>query len=172
MPRLASPAALSALLLTAPLAAETVTTVVVVRHAEKAADQGSDPHLTEAGRARAELLADLLEVQPIGGLYSSEYHRTRETLVPLSQRRGVGIVTIGARETAATLTAERLLTDHAGQTVVIASHSNLVPEIVEALTGESVAEIDESIYDDLFVVSVHADGSAHALRLKYGEPPS
>lgn len=171
MPRLVSPAALSALLLATPLAAQTATTVVVVRHAEKATDQGSDPHLTTAGQARAELLADLLAAQPIGGLYTSEYHRTRETLIPLSERHGVDIVTIPARETAATLTVERLLADHAGQTVVIASHSNLVPEIVEALTGKAVAEIDESVYDNLYVLTVHADGTAHALHLKFGEPP-
>lgn len=170
MPRLVSSAALSALLLASPLAAETATTVVVVRHAEKATDKGDDPHLTDAGRARAELLASLLVAQPVGGLYTSEYHRTRETLIPLAQQHGVEIVTIPAREAATTLTAERLLSDHPGQTVVIASHSNLAPGIVEALTGVAVPEIDESVYDNLFVVTVHADGSAHFLRLKYGAP--
>jgi broad specificity phosphatase PhoE len=172
MRRLPILAAITGLLVALPIQAESPTTVVVVRHAEKAADQGKDPHLTEAGAARAELLARLLSAQPVGGLYTSEYHRTRETLVPLATASGIEIRTIPARETAATLTAERLFRDHPGQLVVIASHSNLAPEIVTALTGEPVSEIDESVHDDLFVVSVHADGSAHFLRLKYGEPPS
>jgi len=159
------------LALAVPLAAETPTTVVVVRHAEKAADEGKDPHLTEAGEARALLLARLLSSMPLGGLYSSEFHRTRDTLVPLAEASGVEIRTIPARETATTLTAERLLRDHPGQLVVVASHSNLAPGIVTALTGEPLPEIDESVYDDLFVVSVHADGAAHYVRLKYGEPP-
>jgi len=171
MRRLVPLAALVACLLAVPIAAETLTTVVVVRHAEKATDQGQDPHLTDAGRARADLLASLLRTQPIGGLYTSEFHRTRETLVPLSQQSGIEIVTVPARETAGTLTAERLIADHPGQLVVISSHSNLTPEIVEALTGDVAPAIDDSTYDDLFVVTIHEDGTAHFLRLKYGEPP-
>lgn len=165
-------ATLLILALVAPLAAETPTTVVVVRHAEKAVDQGDDPHLTDAGEQRAVLLADLLRTLPLGGLYTSEFHRTRETLVPLSERSGVEISTVPARETASTLTAERLLADHPGQLVVIASHSNLAPGIVEALTGEEAPEIGEATYDELFVVTLHADAPAHFLRLKYGRPPS
>ena len=139
-----------------PVAAETLTTVVVVRHAEKATDQGKDPHLTDAGReTRAALLASLVKTQPVGGLYTSEFHRTRETLVPLSEQSGVEIVTVPARETAETLTAKRLIEDHPGQLVVIASHSNLTPEIVEALTGDVAPTIDDSTYDDLFVVTIH-----------------
>jgi broad specificity phosphatase PhoE len=165
-------ATILALALVAPLAAETSTTVVVVRHAEKAADQGKDPHLTEAGKARAVLLADILRTLPLGGLYTSEFHRTRETLVPISERSGVEIRTVPARESVATLTAERLLKDHPGQLVVIASHSNLSPAIVEALTGQEAPEIDEATYDELFVVTLHSDAPAHFLRLKYGDPPS
>ena len=160
------------LALAAPLALAAQTTVVVVRHAEKAADQGKDPHLTEAGRERAELLDEMLRMLPLGGLYTSEFHRTRETLVPLAERSGVEIVTVPARESVETLTAERLLADHPDQLVVIASHSNLALAIVEALTGTDAPEIDESTYDELFVVTLHADGAPHLLRLKYGQPPS
>jgi broad specificity phosphatase PhoE len=171
MRRLPILAAAAGLALSMPLIAESPTTVVIVRHAEKAADQGKDPNLTEAGEARAKLLARLLGAMPLGGLYSSEFHRTRETLVPLAEASGVEIRTIPARETANTLTAERLLSDHPGQLVVVASHSNLAPGIVTALTGEPLPEIDESVYDDLFVVSLHTDGTAHFVRLKYGKPP-
>lgn len=153
-------------------AAEVPTTVVVVRHAEKQSDQGRDPHLTEAGQARARRLDSILAAAPLGGLYTSEFHRTRETLVPLSNRTGIQIQTVPARETIETLTAERLLVDHPGQVVVISSHSNLAPAIVEALTGQSVPEIDESTYDDLFIVTIQPDATAHYLHLKYGQPPS
>ena len=165
-------ASLLVLALALPLAAHAQTTVVVVRHAEKAADQGKDPHLTEAGEERAALLDDMLRMLPLGGLYTSEYHRTRETLVPLAERTGVEIVTVPARESVETLTAERLLADHPDQLVVIASHSNLAPAIVEALSGAEAPEIDEATYDELFVVTLHEDGAPHMLRLKFGRPPA
>jgi broad specificity phosphatase PhoE len=165
-------ASLLVLALVLPLAAHAQTTVVVVRHAEKAADQGKDPHLTEAGRERAELLDDMLRMLPLGGLYTSEFHRTRETLVPLAERSGIEIVTVPARESVETLTAERLLADHPGQLVVIASHSNLAPAIVEALSRVDAPEIDDATYDELFVVTLHEDAAPHLLRLKFGRPPA
>ena len=157
----------------AVLAAEPVTTVMAVRHAEKASDQGEDPHLTAAGRRRAKALAALVAGgAPVGGLYSSEYHRTRETLVPLSDRLGLEIEVIPAGETNERLTTAWLAAEHPGQVVVVAGHSNTIPRLVEALTGTPTADLDESVYDALFVVSIHADGSAHVLRLSYGEPGS
>jgi hypothetical protein len=46
-----------ALLTLAPSAlAEPPAAIVLVRHAEKAGDDGNDPHLSETGRARAEML--------------------------------------------------------------------------------------------------------------------
>ncbi len=162
--------AILAMLALAPLATAD-TTVVVVRHAEKALDQGKDPHLTAAGHERAELLAALLRTQKIGGLYTSEFHRTRETLVPLAEQSGLTIVTVPARETAERLTPEHLLAAHPDQVVVISSHSNLAPGIVEALTGREAPPIDDSTYDDLFLVTLHETAPAHFLRLKYGQAP-
>ena len=50
MQRLATLLLLAAVLLGSPAWAEALTTVVVIRHAEKKTVEGNDPHLTEAGR--------------------------------------------------------------------------------------------------------------------------
>ena len=151
------------------IAAELPTTVIAVRHAEKAAGQGKDPHLTEAGRARAAALADLLpESAAIGALYSSEFHRTRETLAPLAERTGLAIRTVPAAETDDRLSVDFLRAEHPGRIVVVAGHSNTIPALVEALTGVPTPELDESVYDALWVVSLHPDGGSHAVRFRYG----
>ena len=66
--------------------------------------------------------------------------------------------------------ARIIRSEHAGQLVVVAGHSNTVPALVRALGVESVADIPEDEYDDLFLVQLNADGGATALHLNYGAP--
>ena len=65
-------------------AAEPVTTVIVVRHAEKAAEPAADPPLTAEGIARAEVLSKLLSTMPVTAILSTDYVRTRSTAAPLA----------------------------------------------------------------------------------------
>ncbi len=53
--------------------------VVIVRHAEKAANGGNDPDLSSAGHARAEALARILKDSGITAIFTSEFKRTQET---------------------------------------------------------------------------------------------
>jgi probable phosphoglycerate mutase len=75
------------------------TTVLVVRHAESAAevpgrpfelrDGHGDPELHPAGVRQAELLADRLESEPIDAIYVTTLRRTHQTAEPLAQRLGI-----------------------------------------------------------------------------------
>src|SRR5262245_44286273 len=71
------------------------TTFILVRHAEAEAamEEGGDPPLNAAGRARAELLADFLEnidvVSSVNGIYASDRRRTQQTAEPLAKRLGL-----------------------------------------------------------------------------------
>ena len=51
-------------------------TFVIVRHAEKVADGSKDPPLTEAGRARAQALAQRLSSVPVIAVYTTPLQRT------------------------------------------------------------------------------------------------
>ena len=51
--------------------------------------------------------------------------------------------------------------------MVVAGHSNTVPGIVAELGAPEPAEIPETDYGNLFVVTVGAPGTAHVLRLKF-----
>ena len=64
--------------------------VVVVRHAEKLAD-GDDPALSDAGRARAQRLADLLRDAPLVAAYATDTQRARQTAKPSADEHGLAL---------------------------------------------------------------------------------
>jgi len=63
--------------------------VVVVRHAEKAANDPKDPDLSPTGQARAETLARMLKDAGVTAIFTSEFKRTQETAAPTSKSIGV-----------------------------------------------------------------------------------
>lgn len=133
-----------------------ITGVVVVRHAEKAADGSSDPALTLEGEARARALAEALSGSEVGALLASQYQRTQLTLAPLAERHALDIETIEATsgdiDTHVDAIAARVRQISVDGLVVIAGHSNTVPLIVEALSGQTVAPMPESEYDRLHLL--------------------
>jgi len=60
-------------------------TFYLLRHAEKQKDGTKNPHLSERGQLRAAYLAQQLSSANITKIYSTNYHRTRETVTPLSE---------------------------------------------------------------------------------------
>ncbi len=143
----------------------TTTTVVLVRHAEKTTEPGDDPSLTEAGRARAAELAEMLAEAGITGLYASEYTRTQQTLQPLAETLGLGITVVSASEPDR-LVAE-ILSEHRGGSVVVAGHSNTLPELIHLLSGVEAGTIDEGDYRGIYVLSLPRFGEKRLTRLRY-----
>lgn len=134
-------------------------TVIVVRHAEKAAEPAADPPLDERGRARSVRLVALLGSSGVTHLFASEFQRTQETLRPLSAALGANVTVVGARDLRALLSALDNLPRHS--VAVVAGHSNTVPEIVAALAPGSFLvqraraslELTEADYDRIFCVT-------------------
>jgi broad specificity phosphatase PhoE len=150
--------------------ADKITTVILTRHAEKATAPENDPALTAAGKERADLLVSMLEKSGVNGIYSSQYARTRLTAEPLSRRLGIPVETVDAGATNKLVQA--ILSKHSGGTVLVVCHSNTLPEIVKALGGGTIHEIDDMDYDNLYIVTVYQKGRANVLRLKYFLPSS
>ncbi len=153
----------------------TTTTVILVRHAEKAAPGDPefvdadpiDPPLSAAGRERAEALARTLGEAGVAAVYASEYARTQQTVAPLAAAIGRQVTIHPAADTPGLVA--RIGDRHAGETIVVAGHSNSVPAIIAALGAGSVDPIeDEWEYDNLYVVVVEAPGKARVSTLKYG----
>lgn len=147
-------------------------TVVVVRHAEKADDGSADPDLNEAGRARARALVRVLEGARVDAVYATQYKRTRQTVEPLARHFGletrVSPVTSDGIETYARNLSEQLQREHAGQTVVVAGHSNTVPVIVEALTGARTEAMSEDDYDHLYTIVIGPAAPPRLIRSRFG----
>ena len=151
-----------------------VTTVYLVRHAEKAAAPAADPPLTEAGTKRAEELVRTLSKAGIKTISTSQFLRTKHTAEPLAKQLGVPNTVIPVKMD--TMNTRALSPDYLKQisdliassagNVLIVGHSNTVPELIKALGGDNVPTIDDATYDDLFVLTVYAKGKAKVAHLK------
>src|SRR5262245_7952006 len=65
------------------------TVVLLVRHAEKAAQPADDPPLTQNGRRRAEALAEVIKDAHPTAIITTQLHRTVETAQPSAAATGV-----------------------------------------------------------------------------------
>ena len=145
------------------------TTIVVVRHAEKVEGAGADPPLTAAGEARAALLASMFgdARQPghIDAIYVSPALRNRLTAAPLAARLGLTPTVTPAGDPRSLV--RRLLRDHPGGRILVVGHSDTVPDIVAALTGQRIPPIGKEEYGTMYVITVPRIGHANFLRLNY-----
>lgn len=136
---------------------------IFIRHAEKAADAGADPPLTDRGQRRADCLATLLTPFEPDRLLTSEYQRTRDTLAPLARATGLTPAVIDAADLAGWTTALRELPP--GSRVVIAGHSNTIPAWVATLGVQlegldADGNIGHDEYDRLIEVVLDEHGHA------------
>lgn len=132
------------------------TTFILVRHAEKESDGSKDPELKAEGKLRAEKFAALVSKTNIDAIYSTDYKRTRNTVTPLATAKQLSVNTYSSMKVA---DLEALLTKHRGGTIVLAGHSNTVPEIANALVGEKkFAQFSDDDYGNVLVISVSSVG--------------
>ena len=148
--------------------------VVLVRHAEKAANPKDDPPLTKAGQERARALVDALKDTRVTAIITSDAQRTRETAQPLAEALGLKPVVVGLGRAGAKAHAEAVAAELrrlAGGVVVVVDHSDTIPLIITALGGPRVPEIPSKNYADFFVLTPGPSG-ARLVRARYGAPDS
>jgi broad specificity phosphatase PhoE len=152
------------------LAQDARTVIILVRHAEKEAEPAADPVLTAAGQARAQDLAQRLGDAGVDAIYASQFKRTILTVEPLARQLGqeVRIAPInGAAEAYAAALARTILEEHAGQTVLVANHSNTVPLIARALGAPDPGMIEDSEYGHFLIVIAGPGGTRELIRAHY-----
>ncbi len=155
-----------------PLAAQQhpQTTVILVRHAEKAALPAEDPALTAEGQARAQALMAIARDAGVTAIITTQFARTRETARPAAEALHITpeIVSAGGAQHAEEVA--RVIYRHSGGVVLVVGHSNTIPAIAAALGAPRPPPICDSEYDGLYFVTVPASGPARVIHARYGEP--
>ena len=148
-----------------------VTTIYLVRHAEKFPAAGLlDPGITPVGEARAQLLAERLARRKPASLFTTDTRRSRATLAPLAAATGLTPLVYDAKNPDAL--AIQIYKEYAGRTVVVVGHSDTLLPLLAALGIRSpVQEIKDNEYDYLFRVELRPGELARLKVEHYGAPP-
>jgi phosphohistidine phosphatase SixA len=152
------------------LAQSRATVVILVRHAEKAAQPADDPPLTPAGMARAQALADALKASTVTAIITTTLTRTQQTAEPLAKLRNVNLEVVPIAQAAVHSRAvAEAVRKHQGETVLVVGHSNTIGAIIFALGGPPMPDICDSQYSDMFTLIL--DGpSTRMIHSTYGAP--
>ncbi len=145
-----------------------VTTVFLVRHADKAASTIDDLHVP-LGTDRADKLVHVLGTAGITAIYHSDTVRNQKTARPLASHLGIAPVQYPALNTQQLVADIRA--DHRGERVFVVGHSDTVPDIIEELGGVRPPDIPDSVYDNLYVtVLCRCVWWPSVVNTKYGAP--
>jgi len=136
----------------------------VVRHADAGVRRAiEDDHLrplNPSGRARAAVLADLLEPVAVGDIVSSPYSRCVETVQPLAERRGRTVALDDALAEGASIDAVLGLLHRLPDGSVACTHGDLLGHLSDVVV-DARPDRERPIFSDkggVWVVSRH-DGS-------------
>jgi broad specificity phosphatase PhoE len=142
--------------------------VLIVRHAEKGTTPPDNPPLSTDGQARAETLARVVAGANVRAVYATEFARTQQTVQPAATQLGLNVTQINANDSQALV--NDILSNHRGETVLVAGHNNTIPEIIAKLNGGQITPVAETEFDKLFVITVYRWRRAKVLQLRYGNP--
>lgn len=137
-------------------AAQGNKTIVLVRHAEKAAstemDKTGDVDLSAEGRERAERLAKAVKKYKPHEIFATDYKRTKQTAEPIAKLRGKEIQTYDPAKQA-DLVAKIMAstTDH----YLIVGHSNTTPALANLLMKKEVfKQLPDTEYGVFWVIRI------------------
>ncbi len=148
-----------------------VSTVFVVRHAQKADPQDNTPGavLSAQGKAAADQLAATLRSAGIQAVFATPTTRARDTAKPTATLFGLEVTEYQAPADLATLINEKWF----GRPVLIVGHSNTVPALIKSLGGDPIGDLGPDEYDNLFILTIAQDMGGRTVattRLRLPQP--
>lgn len=152
---------------------QSTTTVIFVRHAEKAAIPADNPGLSETGKSRAsELARQLVDADVVAGvdaIYSTPFRRTEETAQMLATALSTPITPYDSADSQTVV--DDIVRLHRGEIVLVVGHSNTIPEMIANIgASKNVPVIAEGEYDNMYIVSIPWFGKTKTIRVRYGTP--
>lgn len=148
------------------------TTVYIVRHAEKAPENPSDPELSAIGYARADSLAMQLREAGINVIITTHLKRTALTARPLARMRGITPVIVPATGPASAHidSVAAAVLKNPGATILVVGHSNTIGHIARKLGGDPMGDLCDSEYSNLIILSMPRSKPTKMLVERYGPP--
>jgi 2,3-bisphosphoglycerate-dependent phosphoglycerate mutase len=144
---------------------ETISTIILMRHAEKEIMDNPNPPLTVQGTLRAARVAEIFGAVEFDAIYSSPFLRTHKTAEPLAISKNLTIKSYNPGELYAF--AQQIKEKHVGRTIFISGHSNTTPALINELTGSKQFEaMDESEYDWIYILDLASGGNYSVKKLK------
>jgi phosphohistidine phosphatase SixA len=160
----------------APAARDLPAVIVLVRHAEKASQPKDDPPLTAAGTHRAQHLATVLRDTKLNAIITTQYLRMRSTAQPTASALELTPEILPVKDVynSAEIDAHvkgiaGTLRKHAGGSVLVVAHGNMISEIIAALGGPQLPRICDPVYDHLFLLAPTSE-KIQFVSARYGTP--
>lgn len=156
--------------------ADTTTTFILVRHAERA-NPNADSPLSPQGEKRARALVDAIGHIGVTAIYCPDIKRNRDTILPLADLLDLELNLIpswrmlNTRKMAKKF-VEEVLSQHVGGVVVWVGNKSPVGN-----WGSNLREIYQKLggtgkgpehYDDLYIIKVPDNGPVKITKTKYG----
>ncbi len=144
---------------------ESLTTVILVRHAEKDSDT-DQAGLTQKGLARAKLLAQMLQDIELDAIYSTPFRRTEMTAEPVSELQNIPVKLYEAHDPNF---FKKVYDQHKGGNILIVGHSNTIPVLANRFAGQQELEnLSDENYETYFVVTFTSPGKGKVTKMRYG----
>ena len=145
---------------------------IILRHAEKdttvAGSQmmQADPPLNAKGQERAASLIQAFKKYKIDKIYSTNYNRTKSTVLPLANAIGLSIINYDPKQLKSFAEELKAEVNHS-KTILIVGHSNTSPRLVNMLLGkDEYKDLDESVYNQYWIVKLNGQ-KKHAKVILY-----
>jgi phosphohistidine phosphatase SixA len=135
------------------LRAQTTRTIYFVRHADKVSED-TDAPLSDAGRRRAECLANTLADAQIQQIFTSDLQRTQQTAAPLAEKLRLKPMAIPLSKPDDLIAAVR---SSKAPNVLVVWHDATLPKIMSALGALEIRPIAHTEYDRFFILTLSGD---------------
>ncbi len=130
-------------------------TVILLRHAEKDISEEADsanPDLSAEGKLRAQRLLKIIDKYEPDAFFSTNYIRTRATVMPLARKRNRMIQIYDAQNP--NQIADLVMTGKIKR-IVIVGHSNTTPALANLLVKQDKYKtLTESEYDKIWIIKI------------------
>jgi broad specificity phosphatase PhoE len=146
-------------------------TVILARHGEKMAQPADNPPLSAEGQIRAEDLWQAVRDAGVTSVYSTPYLRTMGTARVVADALKLPVIEtpILGRNVPAYGDSVAARAKRDGGVILVVGHSNTMGAVIKALGGPDIGAIDDSEYDNLFVVTIQDGKPTRVVRAKYGK---